>query len=230
MNGGRAVRSRRRSATCALVHDVQEAGRCTFNHLRLRGQRPNFWAANKGAAMTVDQYDERTRAVVHTGGRLAWASRCRSNGPQPVRDAGLAFEYHYFFTRKFWMAYFMQAPPAAATYAAATCRRTPPTALLPHHSRSVRAQRPTGMPHTGDAAHQALVVAPGGSGTCDELFEIAALKQTGKMEKKRRSCSSARSTGRTSSTGTRSRATARSPRTTSSSSSSPTRSTRPSTT
>ena len=49
----------------------------------------------------------------------------------------LAFEYHYFFTRKFAMAFHMQA----------------------------------------------LVVAPGGFGTCDEMFEIMTLKQTGKMQK-----------------------------------------------
>jgi len=49
----------------------------------------------------------------------------------------LAFNYHYFFTRKFWMSY-----PA-----------------------------------------KALVVAPGGFGTCDELFEILTLIQTQKMDK-----------------------------------------------
>jgi predicted Rossmann-fold nucleotide-binding protein len=48
----------------------------------------------------------------------------------------LAFEYHYFFTRKFWMMYYCQA----------------------------------------------LVVAPGGVGTMDELFEVLTLKQTGKVQ------------------------------------------------
>eukprot|EP00501_MAST-03F_sp_TOSAG23-6_P002184 GSMAST32.ASY1.ANO1.2284.1 assembled CDS len=48
----------------------------------------------------------------------------------------LAFEFHYFFTRKFWMA--------------VPCK--------------------------------ALVVAPGGMGTMDELFEILRLVQVGKMQ------------------------------------------------
>merc|ERR1712100_217009 len=48
----------------------------------------------------------------------------------------LSFEFHYFFTRKFWMAY--------------KC--------------------------------MGLVVAPGGLGTCDELFELMTLKQTGKIK------------------------------------------------
>ena len=58
-------------------------------------------------------------------------------GLNPYVSDELAFEFHYFFTRKFAMAYHMQA----------------------------------------------LVVAPGGFGTCDEMFEIMTLKQTGKMQK-----------------------------------------------
>jgi predicted Rossmann-fold nucleotide-binding protein len=48
----------------------------------------------------------------------------------------LAFEFHYFFTRKFWMVYHCQA----------------------------------------------LIVAPGGYGTLDEIFEVLTLKQTRKIQ------------------------------------------------
>ena len=58
-------------------------------------------------------------------------------GLNPYVTPELAFEYHYFFTRKFWMAFHMQA----------------------------------------------LVVAPGGFGTMDELFELLTLKQTGKVQR-----------------------------------------------
>merc|ERR1711904_96807 len=50
----------------------------------------------------------------------------------------LAFEFHYFFTRKFWMAY--------------KC--------------------------------MGLVVAPGGYGTADELFEFLTLMQTDKIKRR----------------------------------------------
>jgi hypothetical protein len=58
-------------------------------------------------------------------------------GLNPYVTPELGFEFHYFFTRKFWMAY--------------QC--------------------------------MGLVVAPGGYGTCDELFEILTLIQTQKIKK-----------------------------------------------
>merc|ERR1719387_2934514 len=59
-------------------------------------------------------------------------------GLNPYVTPELGFEFHYFFTRKFWMAY--------------KC--------------------------------MGLVVAPGGYGTCDELFELVTLMQTGKIKRK----------------------------------------------
>jgi len=56
----------------------------------------------------------------------------------PYVTPELAFEFHYFFTRKFWMV--LQA--------------------------------------------MALVVAPGGVGTMDELFEVMTLQQCGKIKVK----------------------------------------------
>eukprot|EP00419_Tripos_fusus_P064843 CAMPEP_0172931258 /NCGR_PEP_ID=MMETSP1075-20121228/219406_1 /TAXON_ID=2916 /ORGANISM="Ceratium fusus, Strain PA161109" /LENGTH=309 /DNA_ID=CAMNT_0013792577 /DNA_START=63 /DNA_END=992 /DNA_ORIENTATION=- len=60
------------------------------------------------------------------------------DGLNPWVTPSLGFEFHYFFTRKFWMSYKMMA----------------------------------------------LVIAPGGLGTCDELFEIITLMQTGKIGRK----------------------------------------------
>lgn len=56
----------------------------------------------------------------------------------PYVTPELGFEFHYFFTRKWWMSY--------------KC--------------------------------MGLVVAPGGFGTCDELFEIMTLMQTNKIKRK----------------------------------------------
>lgn len=58
-------------------------------------------------------------------------------GLNPYVTDELAFEYHYFFTRKYSLVFYMQA----------------------------------------------LVVAPGGLGTIDELTEVLTLKQTGKLQK-----------------------------------------------
>jgi len=91
------------------------------------GGGPGFMeAANRGASMVA-------------GGRSIGMgiSLPFETGLNPYVTPELAFEYHYFFTRKFGMAYYMQA----------------------------------------------LVAAPGGFGTMDELFELMTLKQTGKMNR-----------------------------------------------
>jgi len=91
------------------------------------GGGPGFMeAANRGASMVP-------------GGRSIGMgiSLPFETGLNPYVTPELAFEYHYFFTRKFGMAYYMQA----------------------------------------------LVAAPGGFGTMDELFELMTLKQTGKMNR-----------------------------------------------
>lgn len=59
--------------------------------------------------------------------------------PNPYQTEELAFEFHYFFIRKFWFVNLSRA----------------------------------------------LVVFPGGFGTCDELFELLTLVQTGKAQKYR---------------------------------------------
>jgi len=91
------------------------------------GGGPGFMeAANRGAA------DVKGGKSIGMGITLPFET-----GLNPYVSPELAFEYHYFFTRKFWMAFHMQA----------------------------------------------LVVAPGGFGTMDELFELLTLKQTGKMQR-----------------------------------------------
>merc|ERR1711871_1214738 len=93
------------------------------------GGGPGFMeAANKGAA-------EATEGTGKTMGMgISLPFEC---GLNKYVTPDLAFEYHYFFTRKFWMVYHCQA----------------------------------------------LICAPGGVGTFDELFEVLTLKQTGKVAK-----------------------------------------------
>jgi len=82
-------------------------------------------AANKGAALAGGK-------SVGFGISLPFEDRLN-----PYVSPDLSFEFHYFFTRKFWMSY--------------KC--------------------------------MGLVVAPGGLGTCDELFEVITLMQTGKIRR-----------------------------------------------
>ncbi|KAG5178863.1 hypothetical protein JKP88DRAFT_258437 [Tribonema minus] len=90
------------------------------------GGGPGFMeAANKGAAMVPGAKN------MGMGITLPF-----EDGLNEFVTPELAFEFHYFFTRKFWMVYHCQA----------------------------------------------LVVAPGGFGTLDELFEVLTLKQTGKIQ------------------------------------------------
>lgn len=83
-------------------------------------------AANEGAALAKGP-------SVGFGISLPFEDRLN-----PWVTPSLGFEFHYFFTRKFWMCY--------------KC--------------------------------MGLVVAPGGLGTCDELFELITLMQTGKIRRK----------------------------------------------
>jgi uncharacterized protein (TIGR00730 family) len=91
------------------------------------GGGPGFMeAANKGASMVEGARN------IGMGITLPFESSLN-----PYVSDSLAFMYHYFFTRKFWMVYHCQA----------------------------------------------LIAAPGGVGTFDELFEVLTLKQTGKVQK-----------------------------------------------
>merc|ERR1719401_1398556 len=89
------------------------------------GGGPGMAAANEGAHLAKGR-------SVGFGISLPF-----EDGLNPFCTPSLGFEFHYFFTRKFWMSY--------------RC--------------------------------MGLVVAPGGLGTCDELFELLTLMQTNKIKR-----------------------------------------------
>jgi len=95
-------------------------------HVATGGGPGMMCAANKGAAME-------NAPTVGFGISVPF-----EDGLNPYVSPELAFEFHYFFTRKFWMAYKMMG----------------------------------------------LIIAPGGFGTLDELFELLTLMQTGKIKRK----------------------------------------------
>ncbi|KEG13940.1 lysine decarboxylase domain-containing protein [Trypanosoma grayi] len=116
--------------------------------------RPNLSELNKDASMTLMD-DEFHDLVVTTGGGPGFMEAANKGaasvpgtktmgmgislpfekGLNQYVSNDLAFEFHYFFTRKFWMMY--------------SCR--------------------------------AIVIAPGGFGTLDEMFELLTLRQTKKI-------------------------------------------------
>ena len=95
-------------------------------HVATGGGPGMMCAANKGAALA-------NAKSVGFGISVPF-----EDGLNPHVTPDLAFEFHYFFTRKFWMAYKMMG----------------------------------------------LIIAPGGFGTLDELFELLTLIQTGKIKRK----------------------------------------------
>jgi len=99
-------------------------GRAAY-HVGTGGGPGMMHAANQGAAMAGGQ-------SVGFGISLPF-----EDGLNAYVTPELGFEFHYFFTRKYWMAY--------------KC--------------------------------MGLIVAPGGLGTCDELFELITLMQTGKIKR-----------------------------------------------
>jgi uncharacterized protein (TIGR00730 family) len=106
------------------VHAVQGDDDVEQKFLVCTGGGPGFMeAANKGAS--------KAGKTIGMGISLPFEPGLNAY----VTDS-LAFEYHYFFTRKFWMVYHCQV----------------------------------------------LIVAPGGVGTMDEIFEVLTLKQTRKIQ------------------------------------------------
>eukprot|EP00420_Gonyaulax_spinifera_P025896 CAMPEP_0197890214 /NCGR_PEP_ID=MMETSP1439-20131203/25839_1 /TAXON_ID=66791 /ORGANISM="Gonyaulax spinifera, Strain CCMP409" /LENGTH=413 /DNA_ID=CAMNT_0043510229 /DNA_START=93 /DNA_END=1335 /DNA_ORIENTATION=+ len=114
-----------RDLACMLTEwSMRRAGKPSY-HVGTGGGPGMMTAANHGATLAGGK-------SVGFGISLPF-----EDGLNPYVTPELGFEYHYFFTRKFWMSY--------------KC--------------------------------MGLVVAPGGLGTCDELFEILTLIQTGKIKR-----------------------------------------------
>merc|ERR1719453_2961831 len=101
------------------------AGKASY-HIATGGGPGLLESANEGA------WEAGGKSLAFSGGALSQQHFNRYVTPE------LAFIFHYFFTRKFWMAY--------------KC--------------------------------MGVVALPGGFGTCDELFEILTLIQTGKIRHK----------------------------------------------
>merc|ERR1719174_2603165 len=103
---------------------------------RVKQGKSSYHVATGGANGLTESANE---GAWEAGGKsLAFCGGIKENGFNPYVTPELAFLFHYFFTRKFWMAY--------------KC--------------------------------MGVVALPGGYGTCDELFELLTLMQTGKIKRK----------------------------------------------
>jgi hypothetical protein len=104
---------------------------------RVKRGKPSYHVATGGGCGLTESANE---GAWEAGGKsLAFSGGTTTNSKfNRYVTPELAFIFHYFFTRKFWMAY--------------KC--------------------------------MGVVALPGGFGTCDELFELLTLMQTGKMKQK----------------------------------------------
>jgi uncharacterized protein (TIGR00730 family) len=103
---------------------------------RVQHSKPSYHVATGGGHGLQESANE---GAWEAGGKsIAFSGNTDASGINKYVTPELAFVFHYFFTRKFWMAY--------------KC--------------------------------MGIVAFPGGFGTCDELFELLTLMQTGKMKQK----------------------------------------------
>jgi hypothetical protein len=103
---------------------------------RVTQGKPSYHIATGGETGLTESANE---GAWEAGGKsLAFSGNVVSKGVNKYVTPELAFVFHYFFTRKFWLAY--------------KC--------------------------------MGLVALPGGFDTCDEVFELLTLMQTGKMKQK----------------------------------------------
>ena len=146
-----------KEAEQALVRLASIEWMCDYmDKIRELSRRVTSWSVDRATKSTCGAVDQALPVYVCTGGGPGFMEAANRGavdveggksigmgitlpfeaGLNPYVSPELAFEFHYFFTRKFWMSFHMKA----------------------------------------------LVVAPGGMGTLDELFELLTLKQTGKIQ------------------------------------------------
>jgi hypothetical protein len=130
------VRLGRLEWQCAFYEKVRALSRAVaqWGVSRMEDDRPRVSICTGGGPGLMAAANQGAREVAGAKSIGMAISLPFEKGCNPYVDEELAFEFHYFFTRKFHMCF----------------------------------------------AAKALIVAPGGFGTCDELFELITLVQTGK--------------------------------------------------